>query len=180
MIETARNLRADKGYFIVLTSSTNPQLERIGFSQDVNMLLIEKRIEAMPKLPSGYKAPQSDPNRNNPGSYFEKQYREGTGREPKETLREYRYQYKGEVDNESLKKFVQETLDDKTYQRYLRSSDNNIDKADDIYYDIITAKTFNDIVLDFNYDVLVLYCTQWARYCQAFIQDYKDENSVTL
>jgi len=171
LIETARDLRAGKGYFIVLTSANNPQLERIGFSADVDMVLVEKRIEAMPKIPSGYKPPQSDPNRANPGSYFEKQYREGTGREPKETLREYRYVYKGDVNADTLKNFVKETLDDKTYERYLRSADNT-EKADDIYYDIITAKSFNDVVLDKNYDVLVLYCTQWGRYCQGFAEDY--------
>lgn len=149
-------------------------MERVGFTADATMLLVEKRIEAIPKLPSGYQPPQSDPNRNNPGSYFEKQYREGTGKEPKETLREYRYIYKDEVNNESLKKFIKEALDDKTYKRWIRSSEvnGNIDKSDDIYYDIITANTFNDIVLDEDYDVLVLYCTQWGRYCQGFMEDY--------
>ena len=156
---------------IILTSKS---IDRIGFTDDINMLLVEKVIAKIPKLPSGYEEPQGDPNRGNPGLMFAQQYEQQSGMKAKETMREYRYQFNvddGIINNESLKKFVKDCIKDKTKKRWLRSS-NVTQSSDDIYYDIITAKTFGDIVLDKKSDVLVLYCTSWGRYCSSFMEEY--------
>eukprot|EP00484_Ammonia_sp_Unknown_P005099 CAMPEP_0197075652 /NCGR_PEP_ID=MMETSP1384-20130603/211717_1 /TAXON_ID=29189 /ORGANISM="Ammonia sp." /LENGTH=577 /DNA_ID=CAMNT_0042514501 /DNA_START=17 /DNA_END=1750 /DNA_ORIENTATION=- len=171
LIDTARELRAKQGYFIVLSSKDN---ERIGFTSDVNMMLFEKKVEKRPKLPSGYRPPEAEENRQAPGAYFAEQYKQQSGgKEPTETLREYRYQYKGDVDKTSLSKFVKDATVDGKVERWLRSADELAARTpDDIHFDVITANTFKQVALDKNSDVLVLYCTGWGRYCQPLFEEY--------
>eukprot|EP01084_Bolivina_argentea_P063922 116613_1 len=120
LIETVRELRANEGYMIVLTSK---DYDRIGFTKDVSMLLIQKSIEKLPKLPSNYKPMEGDPNRNNPGSYFAEQHQKQSGIQSKETLREYRYQYidndNGNINNDILKEFIKNVLVDKTVTNFM-------------------------------------------------------------
>eukprot|EP01084_Bolivina_argentea_P120445 213495_1 len=171
LVDTVRELRANDGYFVVLTSRDQP---RIGFTSDVDILLVTKTIEKVPKIASDFEPMEGDPNRNNPGSYFTQQSEQATGKKSKEHLREFRYQYRinenGPISGQKLVGFIQNRDE---HGRWLRSS-NNTETSDDIFYDVITAGTFNQIVLDKNVDVLVLYCTSWGRYCQPFMEEYNN------
>eukprot|EP00483_Globobulimina_turgida_P002829 UN02834 len=174
LIDVVRELRANEGYITLLTSQDNA-FERIGFTSDIQILLIKKSVEKIPKLPTGHQAMEADPNRNNPGSYFTQQHEKRTGFKTKETLREYRYQYSADSDVNSavLRQFVRETLVDKTTKRWIRSS-MNTESDDDIYYDIVTANTFDEYALDKGSDSLILYCTSWSRYCQPLMEEYSN------
>jgi len=168
LIATARDLRAGEGYFILLSSAIH---EGIGFTEDCKILLVQKTIQKAVKLPADVM--KGDANRQAPGAYFLNQYEQGTGKKSKETLREYRYQYVGEddVDSAVLAKFVKDALVEKSVQRWLKSSDN-LETADDIFYEMVNAEMFESVVLNEENDVLVLYCTSWSKHCQGMNEEY--------
>ena len=174
LIDTVQELRANEGFMVVLTSKDQ---EQIGFGSGVQMLLVHKKVMEVPKLPRGFQAMYSEPNMANPSNHFLREHRDGYqhGKGPRETVREYRYQWTGEdigtLDGEGLQQFVKESVVDGTALRWIRSTESMaVDEG--MHYEAVGAKDFERTVLDKEYDVLVLYCTQWNRHCEELMVEY--------
>ena len=159
---------------VALSSKDHDQL---GFSSDVQMLLLQKKVEKIPKLPRDFQVMYSEPNMANPANHLLQEHRDGyqQGRGQKETVREYRYQWTGQdigkLNGEELKKFVTESTVDGSVSRWIRSSES-MEPHDGMSYGAVGANEFEEKVLDKDYDVLLLYCSQWNRHCEEFMVEY--------
>jgi len=176
LIDTVQELRANDGFLVVLSSK---DLDQIGFESGVQMLLIHKKVMKIPKVSSDFQAMYSEPNMANPSNHFLREHHDGYqyGKGPKETVREYRYQWSGDdittLDGEGLKQFVKESIVDGTTTRWIRSTVfASSDPEFEAKWVSIGAKDFEEVVLDKKSDVLVLYCTEWNRYCSELMAEY--------
>jgi len=179
LIDTVKDLRANEGFMVVLTSKVN---ERIGFDSGVQMLLLQKKVSKIPKLPRDFQSMYSEPNRANPANHLLREHRDGyqQGQGLQETVREYRYQWNGEdvrtLNGKGLRQFVKEAVVDGTATRWIRSKEAVAQLTDEdaskVLYQAIGARDFEEKVLDKGSDVLMLYCAKWNNYCEELMVEY--------
>eukprot|EP01083_Nonionella_stella_P289325 984566_1 len=160
LVDMVRQLRKD-GFITLLSSRNEPS---VGFIDGVNMVLILKEMDT---LPSAFRAARGQP------TVIEKFRRNYDTSNSRQTVREYRYQWFGEINSENLAQFYEEVVVDKSAKRWIRSAEEV--KNADVEYEIITANSFNDVVLDTTSDVLVLYCKElkeMSHFCSESRKEY--------
>mmetsp|Transcript_21057 Transcript_21057/g.33785 ORF Transcript_21057/g.33785 Transcript_21057/m.33785 type:complete len:580 (-) Transcript_21057:98-1837(-) len=176
LIEIVRELRAKDGIYVVLASEVHGTG---GFDSDVNMLFVKKKVLDAPVFPKGFQPPRSgEPNRFRPGFQFERQWESSRQQPPKETLKLFFYQNKGEISAQNLKSFVADVNQERT-ARWQRSSDNlqsstEAEASTSDLFEIVTANTFESAVLDGKYDVCVLYCLREVQSCINVLTEFNN------